>query len=155
LVLSAFFGKYSPLPSTILTTYLVANRGGPGPRGALATLSQYMLSSGMFRTIHRRAFPDNVSIAATFGFFMSIGSVRRVPTDFVLALTFLPPFPGHPNRFSLRAPNGLFANISGSRNLRIRLLLSSSTKVPHNRKGGSQGYAAQRRSREMALGGVL
>ncbi|WFD43790.1 subunit of TIM23 translocase complex [Malassezia psittaci] len=33
---------------------------GPGPRGALATLSQYMLSSG-----------------ATFGFFMSIGSVLR------------------------------------------------------------------------------
>ncbi|WFC99829.1 subunit of TIM23 translocase complex [Malassezia yamatoensis] len=35
-------------------------RAGPGPRGALATLSQYMLSSG-----------------ATFGFFMSIGSVLR------------------------------------------------------------------------------
>jgi hypothetical protein len=32
--------------------------GGPGPRGAMATMSQYMLSS-----------------AATFGFFMSIGSV--------------------------------------------------------------------------------
>lgn len=35
-------------------------RGGAGPRGAMATLSQYMLSS-----------------AATFGFFLSIGSVIR------------------------------------------------------------------------------
>lgn len=35
-------------------------RAGPGPRGSLATLSQYMLSSG-----------------ATFGFFMSIGTVLR------------------------------------------------------------------------------
>ncbi|KAI0318736.1 reactive mitochondrial oxygen species modulator 1-domain-containing protein [Amylostereum chailletii] len=35
-------------------------RGGAGPRGALATLSQYMLSS-----------------AATFSFFLSIGSVIR------------------------------------------------------------------------------
>jgi hypothetical protein len=34
--------------------------GGPGPRGAMATMSQYMLSS-----------------AATFGFFMSIGSVSH------------------------------------------------------------------------------
>ena len=34
-------------------------RGGAGPRGALPTLSQYMLSS-----------------AATFSFFLSIGSVR-------------------------------------------------------------------------------
>lgn len=33
-------------------------RGGAGPRGAMATLSQYMLSS-----------------AATFGFFLAIGSV--------------------------------------------------------------------------------
>ena len=36
-----------------------ARRGGAGPRGVLPTLSQYMLSS-----------------AATFGFFLSIGSVR-------------------------------------------------------------------------------
>jgi len=35
-------------------------RGGAGPRGAMATLSQYMLSS-----------------AATFGFFLAIGSVIR------------------------------------------------------------------------------
>jgi len=35
-------------------------RGGAGPRGALPTLSQYMLSS-----------------AATFGFFLAIGSVIR------------------------------------------------------------------------------
>jgi len=35
-------------------------RGGAGPRGALPTLSQYMLSS-----------------AATFSFFLSIGSVIR------------------------------------------------------------------------------
>uniref|UniRef100_A0A8H8CQL7 Uncharacterized protein n=1 Tax=Psilocybe cubensis TaxID=181762 RepID=A0A8H8CQL7_PSICU len=41
-------------------------RGGAGPRGALATLSQYMLSS-----------------AATFSFFLSIGSVIR--SDSVLA----------------------------------------------------------------------
>lgn len=37
----------------------MTSRAGPGPRGFLATLSQYMLSS-----------------AATFGFFLSIGSVR-------------------------------------------------------------------------------
>lgn len=42
-------------------------RGGAGPRGALPTLSQYMLSS-----------------AATFGFFLSIGSVS-------------PPFTLHPH----------------------------------------------------------
>lgn len=38
-------------------------RGGAGPRGALSTLSQYMLSS-----------------AATFGFFLSIGSVSLFPS---------------------------------------------------------------------------
>jgi len=48
LTIGFIFGSY-----TIL-------RAGPGPRGFLATLSQYMLSS-----------------AATFGFFLSIGSVIR------------------------------------------------------------------------------
>ncbi|RDB29158.1 Protein MGR2 [Hypsizygus marmoreus] len=41
-------------------------RGGAGPRGAMATLSQYMLSS-----------------AATFSFFLAIGSVIR--TDAMIA----------------------------------------------------------------------
>ncbi|EIW86377.1 hypothetical protein CONPUDRAFT_43126, partial [Coniophora puteana RWD-64-598 SS2] len=48
LTIGFIFGSY-----TIL-------RGGAGPRGALSTLSQYMLSS-----------------AATFGFFLSVGSVIR------------------------------------------------------------------------------
>ena len=38
--------------------YAFFSRAGPGPRGAMGTLSQYMLSS-----------------AATFGFFLAIGSV--------------------------------------------------------------------------------
>ncbi|KAK7694227.1 hypothetical protein QCA50_001407 [Cerrena zonata] len=48
LTIGFIFGSYSIL------------RGGAGPRGALPTLSQYMLTSG-----------------ATFGFFLSIGSVIR------------------------------------------------------------------------------
>jgi len=48
LTIGFIFGSYSIL------------RGGAGPRGALSTLSQYMLSS-----------------AATFGFFLAIGSVIR------------------------------------------------------------------------------
>ncbi|KAH8120472.1 reactive oxygen species modulator 1, partial [Phellopilus nigrolimitatus] len=47
LTIGFIFGSYSIL------------RQGAGPRGVLATLSQYMLSS-----------------AATFSFFLSIGSVR-------------------------------------------------------------------------------
>jgi len=48
LTIGFIFGSYSIL------------RGGAGPRGLLATLSQYMLSS-----------------AATFSFFLAIGSVIR------------------------------------------------------------------------------
>lgn len=51
-------------------------RNGAGPRGVLPTLSQYMLSS-----------------AATFGFFLSIGSVRRIP--YVDTLEGLMRFSGH------------------------------------------------------------
>ncbi|KIM62201.1 hypothetical protein SCLCIDRAFT_1215261 [Scleroderma citrinum Foug A] len=52
LTIGFIFGSYSIL------------RGGAGPRGFLATLSQYMLSS-----------------AATFSFFLAIGSVIRNEGD--------------------------------------------------------------------------
>ena len=48
----------TPFHPTLGLYILETFRGGAGPRGALSTLSQYMLSS-----------------AATFGFFLSIGSV--------------------------------------------------------------------------------
>ncbi|WRT69792.1 protein mgr2 [Kwoniella shivajii] len=57
LTIGFIFGSFSVL------------RAGPGPRGLVATLSQYMLSS-----------------AATFGFFMSIGSVIRTESEFAYAL---------------------------------------------------------------------
>ncbi|KAI0033726.1 reactive mitochondrial oxygen species modulator 1-domain-containing protein, partial [Vararia minispora EC-137] len=55
-------------------------RGGAGPRGALSTLAQYMLSS-----------------AATFSFFLAVGSVIRNDTNVALPphlearLRMLPP----------------------------------------------------------------
>ena len=65
---------------SMLLTYI--NRGGAGPRGFLATLSQYMLSS-----------------AATFSFFLAIGSVG-----------FPPPSPSSPSKHHdivIGHPNGL------------------------------------------------
>ena len=73
LTIGFIFGSYSimryatlptplhPLISAVHRTHASAQqkRGGAGPRGFLATLSQYMLSS-----------------AATFSFFLAIGSVR-------------------------------------------------------------------------------
>jgi len=56
LTIGFIFGSYSIL------------RGGAGPRGFLPTLSQYMLSS-----------------AATFSFFLAIGSVIRNEDDPMLA----------------------------------------------------------------------
>jgi len=70
LTIGFLFGSYSIL------------RGGAGPRGLLPTLSQYMLSS-----------------AATFGFFLSIGSVIRndsPPLTHAQAARLL-----HPNQSSL------------------------------------------------------
>jgi hypothetical protein len=78
LTIGFIFGSYSILryapcfpPSPTLISSMRAHasvkRGGAGPRGFLATLSQYMLSS-----------------AATFSFFLAIGSVR---------LRFLHPLP--------------------------------------------------------------
>src|SRR6266404_441274 len=69
LTIGFIFGSYSilryaslsptPLISAACLAHAPLSRGGAGPRGLLATLSQYMLSS-----------------AATFSFFLAIGSVR-------------------------------------------------------------------------------
>ena len=83
LTIGFIFGSYSilryallcfPPPFPTLISVICAHesiqRGGAGPRGFLATLSQYMLSS-----------------AATFSFFLAIGSVR---------MNFLHPSPTPP-----------------------------------------------------------
>ncbi|WFD37902.1 subunit of TIM23 translocase complex [Malassezia japonica] len=59
-------------------------RAGPGPRGALATLSQYMLSSG-----------------ATFGFFMSIGSVLRTESSLLQDEQWRAAFRANGNRVAM------------------------------------------------------
>ena len=68
LTIGFIFGSYSIircayyLPRHLRRrTHASLSRGGAGPRGFLATLSQYMLSS-----------------AATFSFFLAIGSVRLI-----------------------------------------------------------------------------
>lgn len=75
LTIGFIFGSYSiirSVPSYHLTGLkLTFRRNGAGPRGFLATLSQYMLTS-----------------AATFGFFLSIGSVSvTVLRDHLISLT--------------------------------------------------------------------
>lgn len=75
LTIGFIFGSYSILRYAHITphlrrcTHTSLSRGGAGPRGFLATLSQYMLSS-----------------AATFSFFLAIGSVRFI--TFFLSPTF-------------------------------------------------------------------
>ncbi|KLO20033.1 hypothetical protein SCHPADRAFT_842152 [Schizopora paradoxa] len=83
LTIGFIFGSYSII------------RGGAGPRGAMATLSQYMLSS-----------------AATFSFFLAIGSVIRSDSH------LLPP---HMEALALQsrfAPQTLHSKIVGSRIVR-------------------------------------
>lgn len=63
LTIGFIFGGYSILRCVQVSIRVtrrpdIHTRGGAGPRGVLPTLSQYMLSS-----------------AATFGFFLAIGSV--------------------------------------------------------------------------------
>ncbi|WFD31155.1 subunit of TIM23 translocase complex [Malassezia sp. CBS 17886] len=59
-------------------------RAGPGPRGTLATLSQFMLSSG-----------------ATFGFFMAIGSVIRTESRIGNDERWQAAFRAHGNRVAI------------------------------------------------------
>lgn len=63
LTMGFLFGSFSILryvlrPSRVGPAFSLGSRGGAGPRGVLPTLSQYMLGS-----------------AATFSFFLAIGSV--------------------------------------------------------------------------------
>ncbi|KAF8602690.1 hypothetical protein BDV93DRAFT_607265 [Ceratobasidium sp. AG-I] len=82
LTIGFIFGSYSIL------------RGGAGPRGVMATLSQYMLSS-----------------AATFSFFLSIGSVIRNDE-------LLPPMAGATQRHML--PPIVHSRIDGATMMQAR-----------------------------------
>ncbi|WVQ84724.1 protein mgr2 [Cryptococcus sp. DSM 104549] len=62
--MGAIMGSFVGLTIGFIYGSFSVLRAGPGPRGLVATLSQYMLSS-----------------AATFGFFMSIGSVIRTQEE--------------------------------------------------------------------------
>lgn len=80
------FGSYSILrfacsidSATLFHSFIMLGRGGAGSRGILPTLSQYMFSS-----------------AATFAFFLSIGSVSFICTHRI------PLFTKGPNRFVRR-----------------------------------------------------
>ncbi|OCF61868.1 protein mgr2 [Kwoniella mangroviensis CBS 10435] len=67
--MGAFMGSCVGLTIGFIFGTFSVMRAGPGPRGLVATLSQYMLSS-----------------AATFGFFMSIGSVIRTESQYAYTL---------------------------------------------------------------------
>lgn len=75
LTIGFIFGSYSIIRrANFLSSGAISltehNRAGPGPRGAMATLSQYMLSSG-----------------ATFSFFLAIGSVS-IKRDYTVNSTY-------------------------------------------------------------------
>ncbi|KAL0950613.1 hypothetical protein HGRIS_007404 [Hohenbuehelia grisea] len=93
LTIGFIFGSYSII------------RGGAGPRGFLATLSQYMLSS-----------------AATFSFFLAIGSVIR--TD-----SMLPPHL-EAMRMQLTPAMVLRSKLEGARIMRARWDAEKSKETP-------------------------
>ncbi|KAF8887783.1 reactive mitochondrial oxygen species modulator 1-domain-containing protein [Infundibulicybe gibba] len=90
LTIGFIFGSYSII------------RGGAGPRGFMATLSQYMLSS-----------------AATFSFFLAIGSVIRSDSPMIM----IPPH--------LQAA-------------RLQLLAASAGEVPTEVRSKAEGFAIMR-----------